>query len=276
MDLDRATINWMLNGKSALSGIGKKTFSFNVGEIGTATNVRIDVSGREGDVSKTVTISPGTVDLLWQATDSYTPPFYRGKALPAAGSTIRIIAMPNLISGGQPIKSSSLVYKWSRNFDSMENASGYGKDTYTFKNSYLDPEEEVVVNASSASGSASAEGKIIISIISPLVFFYENHPLLGIRYEKALYGELPLSTAEFRVTAEPYFFSAFNKTLSDLSYKWRLNGGDVPGSPDDLSSLVLRQDKNESGITKISLAVKSASKIMQAAGNSFSLSFKER
>jgi len=31
--------------------------------------------------------------LLWQADDSYVPPFYEGKALPSPNSEIKVVAM---------------------------------------------------------------------------------------------------------------------------------------------------------------------------------------
>ena len=37
--------------------------------------------------------------LLWQANDSYVPPFYKGKALPGADTKIKIVAMPEIRSG---------------------------------------------------------------------------------------------------------------------------------------------------------------------------------
>lgn len=269
LDLDRSTIAWVLNGKTALSGVGKKEFSFTTGAIGAPTRLTVSVSGAAGRFDQTITITPGGVDLLWQ-TDGYVPPFYKGKSLPTPGAAIKVVAMPNLGSGAP--KSSSLVYDWSRNYQAAGGASGYGQNVYSFKNSYLDPEENIKVTVSSLNGAVGAEGKLNIVLGAPLVLFYENNPLQGLRLERALPASFPLSNNEVRVTAEPFFFSAFDRQDGNLRYEWQLDGRTISGAPDDRSSLVLRSGGG-SGTAQISLAISHLKKIMQTAGNSFSVTF---
>lgn len=271
VDLDRVNISWSINGEPALSGVGKKVFSFTTGDIGASSRVTINVADPAGTINKTITVIPGSVDLLWQVSDAYAPPFYRGKALPAPQSTIKIVAMPNIQSDGSITKPSLLVYKWTRNYKADSDASGYGKNIFSFKNSYLDPEESIQVSVTQASGEASAEKKISIATIPPFVLFYENNPLQGVFFERALGDSFSMSNNEMRVDAEPYFFSSADKQ-NNIMYSWQLNGSPVSGSPDDPSSLVLRNQGGK-GTARVSLSVTRPSKIMQSAGNAFSVNF---
>ena len=271
IQLDRAAVSWTLNGKSALSGVGKKEFSFTTGGIGVSSRLTVRVTDIEGTVSKTITTVPGSVDLLWQASNAYVPPFYRGKALPAPESAIKIVAMPNLQSGGSALRATSLVYKWSRNYKAAEDASGYGKNVFSFKNSYLDPEESVEVEVAGMSGIGNAKGRISMAMMPPLVLFYENNPLQGILYEKSLGSSFGMPNNEIRVNAEPYFFSTSDKQ-ANLNYSWQLNGNSVSGAPDDPSSLILREGGGN-GTAQVALSVGAPKKILQTAGNSFIINF---
>lgn len=275
VDLDRLNISWTLNGKVLSSGIGKKTFSFKTGGAGSATRISVSITNGAGRITKSLTILPGNVDTLWQVIDGYSPPFYFGKTLPVSGSNMKIVAMPNLTIGGNSIKPGSLVYKWSRNHKAINDASGYGKNYLIFRNDYLDPSEEVGVEVSSLSGGASTQGKIFLDMGQPLVLFYENSPLQGIRYEQALFGSFDMKNVETKITAEPYFFSVLDKRNGNIKYDWQLNGKTVPGLTEDQSSLVLRSDGG-AGATQISLAVSHAKRILQSAASSFTINFGNR
>ena len=274
-DLDRASISWSLNGKTILSGVGKKVFSFTTGASGSSSRILLTVTGADGTVEKSLTIQPGEVDMLWQTTDSYTPPFYRGKALPSPEGTIKIVAMPTIQSGGTAIKANSLVYKWSRNNKVSADSSGYGKNSIVFRNNYLDLSENITAEVSSLDSSAGAKGKILINIGQPFVLFYENSSLGGIIYENALPGNLNMSNQEIKITAEPYFISAFDKLGGDMKYEWQLNDDTVNSSPGDGSSIILRNEGG-SGSARISLAVSNIKRILQTAGNSFLVNFGNR
>lgn len=270
-DLDRLNISWSLNGKTSSSGVGKRDFLFKTGNIGSIMRLDVSLTGNAGKITKSLTIEPGSVDMLWQVVDGYTPPFYRGKSLPVSGSNIKIVAVPNLTSGGSSIKS-PLVYKWSRGYRMLESSSGYNKDSLVFHNNILDPAEKIAVEVSSLSGSSKAQGVVSLDMGQPLILFYENSPLRGVRYEQAILGSFGLKEGEAKITAEPYFISASGRQDTNIKYGWKLNGETVPGSTEDLSSLVLRNEGG-SGEARVSLSISSAKKIMQSAVNSFMINF---
>ena len=72
-DLDRSEIRWSLDGTELTRAVGAKEVGFTAGPIGTVHRLTITaVTPNSGTLSKTITIAPATVDLIWEATDSYT------------------------------------------------------------------------------------------------------------------------------------------------------------------------------------------------------------
>ena len=113
-NLDSVLITWSVNGKNILSGIGKKSFSLKTGPAGSTSIVTVVVSLPDGDITKTITIKPSVMTLLFQANDSYVPAFYRGKALPTLGSEIKVVAMPEI---GNP---KNMTYAWQKDYTNKE------------------------------------------------------------------------------------------------------------------------------------------------------------
>jgi hypothetical protein len=75
LDLDRTEITWLVNGSVVKQGIGEKSIGFNVGKAGTSTKIEVRVSSQSlGELSDTITLTAGEVDLLWES-NTYTPQF---------------------------------------------------------------------------------------------------------------------------------------------------------------------------------------------------------
>jgi len=60
---------------------------------------------------------------------------------------------------------------------------------------------------------------------------------------------------------------------SDFDYSWSVDGSSVPSSPDDESSIVLRQIGEGEGSAAVSLSIQSIDKILQVAREGFSVLF---
>ncbi|HVU85592.1 MAG TPA: hypothetical protein VHC50_12165, partial [Puia sp.] len=99
-DLNTSTITWVVNGKSSSGGVGQKSFSLQAPAAGSTTTVTAIVKTSDGQLSEVSTaLHPAVMDLLWQAEDSYVPPFYRGKALPGPDTFVKVVAMPQINTG---------------------------------------------------------------------------------------------------------------------------------------------------------------------------------
>ena len=224
-DLNRANIEWRDKTGVLLSGYGEKQYSFTATgpNISTVFNVTIEPADSITVINKTVTISPSEIEVLWESVDGYTPPFYKGKSFVAPEGVIKVVAIPNTIQGNK----GNLTYTWKIDNSVVLDASGYNKNSYIFKNSEFNSNEQIEVSASSVDGRYNATKKIEIPTTTPKIVFYKKSPTEGILYNNALTNENFMNEDEMTVTAIPYFFSTKGYTDSELSYKWQINGENI-------------------------------------------------
>lgn len=86
-DLNKAIISWQGESGTLISGIGKTSYSFTAGGPNTTTifSINIKPTGSMSTITKRVVIAPSEIEIMWEAVDGYTPPFYKGKSLPISG-----------------------------------------------------------------------------------------------------------------------------------------------------------------------------------------------
>jgi hypothetical protein len=224
IDLNRADIVWFVNGTVKQSGTGSRFFEFTAPAIGETATVEVAILGANGVPTSrlSTTIKPAEVELLSEAL-TYTPPFYRGRALPTESGDVRIVALPRFFVGNTMIDPKRLIYTWSIGPDKQNNVSGYGKSTYIYSPVAFQVGRPVSVEVSSMDGSLKASATITIKDYAPRVVLYENNPLLGTLYNTALTQKTPLSTNEISVIAEPFFFNTADVQKGAVSYKWYMN-----------------------------------------------------
>lgn len=272
-NLDAAQITWSLNGSIAESGAGKKSLTFKTGNEGTTTNLTIIVITDAGKtVTKTLRLNPVYVDLMWES-ESYTPPFYRGKALFSSQNRITFIALPHLLgSNGQEISPNNLMYTWKKDGTVMNNESGYGKNTFLFIPTVIARPVEIRVEVTRPNSSVKGTAIVFATPTEPFIRFYEKNPLYGIQFQKSLMGTVEMKNSrEISITSVPYFYGTKNP-YEGLSYKWSLNGKLIDN--DVLQTTrVFRQVDGASGTSNIGLTVESANKILQFTKASLNINF---
>jgi hypothetical protein len=276
INIGRADINWTLNKKLVLGGIGKTTYTFTTREIGSEDSLKITITPMGGfPIEKTVVIHPMGMDLLWQAIDSVVPPLYRGKALPSSESKIKVVAMPEIRSSSTRVSAQNdLVYTWKQNYDlAGDDISGYGKSAFTIDTSYLNTSERVDVNAETRDGRLGATASIDVATQDSKILWYAVSPLYGPLFERALSNGYEVAGSEQTFLAEPYYFSAINSASPSLQYTWSINGESVttPTLPNTIS---LHRDTTTAGEALISLSIRNVSKIFQTAKEALTLSLK--
>ncbi len=273
-DLNKASIVWKVNGGNTQSGTGKTTFTFTTGKAGSQTTLDIVIQPINGNViTKTLSFQPATVDLIWQS-ESFVPPFYRGKALFSHQNKISFIAIPHIIGvDGQEIPAKNLVYTWTRNGSALPDFSGYGMNTYTMIASVISRPLDVSVEVSSKDASGVAFGQVVVSPQDPEVIMYQKHPLYGTKFEKAIRNTYTMDTSnEMELIAMPYFFGTQNLSNGELAFVWNLNGNQIPVDSGQRNQ-IFRQKEGTSGTSRIGVSISHATKILQSASMSFNLQF---
>lgn len=274
-DLMRANISWYVGGKLKDNGVGKTTFAFRTGRVGDESVVDIVIKTTEGvRADKKIIVNPADLELAWEA-DSYVPPFYKGKALPTAQGKIKIIALPDFISGNKRLDSKTLVYLWKDigTDRKLTSNSGYGKNVLYQTMPHIFSDENISVGVSSLGNSIKAQRKIFVEPTETSLLFYENNPVEGILYENAIPNIFTLTKEDFSVKAEPYFFSNKDRSGGRLSYEWSL--GDKEIKPDTNEQVTFKQAGSGTGVSSVSLTLRNLANIFEQTSGSFTLNFKK-
>ncbi len=272
--LGDATITWQLGGKTVKSGLGERIFSFTAGPLGSQSSVKVIIdSPARGVITKNFTFLPSLVNMLWEA-DTSVPPWYRGKALYTAGSTLTITAFPQIILRGASVTSNNLSFNWKRNGKPLPQSSGKGRNQITIKGSQLLPGETVAVDVL-AGTAILAHGEIVVPASKPQIFLYNRDPLRGVLYDRALAGTVQLTGAEITVQAVPYFFSNSSISAGTVPYVWQLNNEDTSGPQTAEGLLTLRQAGSGAGsaLLNVSMQNNDADKYVQSAAAALRILF---
>lgn len=268
-DLQKATMEWSLNGKVVSRGIARTVFNFQNGPSGKPTVVSVTITTNMGKViTKEFSFSPVGVTILWEA-DTYTPPFYKGKALMVPQARVRVAAVPDTASTGT-LGAGNLVYTWEKDGTVYTSASGYGKNVFSFVGPIPLTQTNVRVTVSSMDDTMNSEMRVYVPLSRPLILFYEKHPLLGILYNKPLSTEFSLDKKEFSISAEPYFFSNEDSETPTIKYGWAVNGSSVQNYGREIT---LRNDAGIKGDSAVSLAMRGINRTFQNASRDLKVHF---
>lgn len=261
-DLTQSNITWYVNGKSVSSGIGDISYGTTMGPLGTSLDIKVIASTPNGPVSAQQTFSASTVDILWQAR-SYTPLFYKGKALLPNSGDVTLVAIPQFSANGLKAGSQNYSYKWEKDGQVLGDVSGYGDDSITIQGSILVRPFTITVTVTASDGT-SGTASTFISNQLPKVVLYEDNPLYGTLYNNALTSSYSLTNQEVHLRAVPYFFSttAFH-TVSPLQFTWTISNG-APVTKSD-ENIVLRQPEGTSGgQSGVAVSVQNPNRILQS------------
>lgn len=251
--LGNATITWQVNGTTVSSGAGQTTFSFTTGGVGSATRVHVIINSSQGTYTHDFVFAPSVVDLVWEA-DTSAPLFYAGKTLYSAGSSLKVVAFPTVVSGRSVVPTNALSYQWSRGGNLVPDASGLGKSVFVFNGDEIQSAESVSVDVY-LNGAKVGHSDITIPATDPKVIIYDYDPLRGELLDRALPNAFSLNAAEMTLEAEPYFFSNSSVRRGTLAYAWTLNDTSVTGPDASRGLLTLRQSGSGAGTATVGVSL---------------------
>ncbi len=265
INVDSADISWSVDGVVVKHGIGAKSLDIKTKDVGVATVVDVSIMPvGKYLIQKKIRIVPASMDLLWEATDSFVPPFYKGKALPTEEASLKFVAIPNIKVGTNQItKQNDVVYSWSNAYSYDPTSSGFAKDTYSLKMNIVDQTEHIDVVAKSKDGAFSSSGSADTSIYDPKIIFYRASPLYGPQFTTAMNSDdYTVTNKDIGVFAEPYYMSPKDVLADTVDYTWTLNGNPVPKqTPKNV--LVLHRNSNQQGDAVMELTINDTKKLLQ-------------
>ncbi|MBP9771404.1 MAG: hypothetical protein KBD16_00550 [Candidatus Pacebacteria bacterium] len=218
-------------------------------------NAQVNVT----DVSVTTNIP-----LLWE-TETYVPPFYKGKALLPDGGDVRVLALPpaNL---GDP---SALSYTWKVDGVVVDTASGFGRTFFIARSDIFGGSKLIVVEVKRGD-SRVGTGAIRVPLVEPSALIYPSLPLAGILFGG---GTRAVASDEITFEAYPLFFSVPKKQTSDLVYEWSINREYVSNPLGNSGRLTLRKDAG--GSAAVSISLHNQARVLETADASIEVVFEE-
>lgn len=273
LDLGGSAIVWRAGGKIIAQGAGITSADITAGALGTQTAVEVDVTTRDGNMrSAQALIAPAELDLL-VGSDSYTPPFYRGRALPSAGTDLIVQALAHFKRpDGTFAPDSDITYTWKRDTEVLGDISGRGRSSAVIPVMHLFTNDTITVDAVSSDGILSGEASITAPSKEPVLDLYEDHPLYGVLYNRALGSSSFVSESEMAFVAIPYFAQAGSPNDPGLSYLWSVNDARVPPAATLPSELIINAD-NSNGQAQIALEVTHARNFYMDATGLWGIAF---
>ena len=195
------------------------------------------------------------VDILWESTDSYVPPFYKGKALPSNEGGIRAVAISSTFTP------KTTTFTWSRNGASLSNFSGVNKNSMVFTHNILNNTESLAVTLHAGGNIADSATTADITPITPDLVVYEKRDGF-VDYNNGYTDSFDLKYAGTTLRIEPYFFSIPKNVLSDLAIGFQL-GDQTPTAINNFEIPILKPA--DSGSVQLSSSMQSTHSDWQSA-----------
>ena len=265
IDLNTATIIWFVDKVATKQGIAEKTLTIHTGELGTKSTVDITILANTGKVNKQIVIAPAEVDILWEA-QTFTPPFYKGKALPSYKSLVRVTAIPRF--NELTSDPSKYYYKWTYK-RTQGVGEALGKNSVVIPTGWADSKVPIAVEVSLPGTDWKGYNLTNIPGHEAEVVLYERAPLLGIQFNHALTpsnleAKIALGNT-FNIHAVPYYFSTDNYKNGELIYTWSVNRANVVTGLDPTNITLSKQTKDAESFA-VALRVQNPKRILQAGG----------
>jgi hypothetical protein len=265
-NLGESTVTWYHNGNRVLSGKGAVLYTFTLGADGSADLLRAAVTTNTGvykEVSKTV--RPGQIHFTWFA-NTYTPEWYRGKALPAPGTDITIVAIPDFRLGKTRLDPANLTYEWFLNDSDRSGdprVSGTGKNSFVLKLSTVQSAPyKITVRVKDTGGRIQSEESVRVESTMPLVGIYPIDPLYGLTTWLSGLNYSLLAGETITLQAEPYYVP--RKDIQNLMYSWGINDKSIFGGATRNDKLFrLSSEAGSRGIQRIRVSFENQSNVFE-------------
>ncbi len=269
LDMSTALITWRLNGSIIQQAYGKKNVKFKVGKIGEIYKISVfarDAKGKTASKSKILQIAD--VSIVWEG-NTYTPPFYRGRALQSQGASVTVVAVPSVTkSNGVLYDKKDLFYEWMLNNSTIPSVVGKGVYFANFTNPKPFESFKIVLKIKDSQGKTRTVRKLIIPTTQPKIMLYEDDPYAGIRYDKSIGDKYDIRSKEVALVAEPFYMSTENRFDKKLDYVWTISNQEYNNK-----GTIILGSNGGFGSTNLNLTIQNNTSWLQNARKSVKINF---
>ena len=205
------------------------------------------------------------VDIIWQG-ETYTPPFYEGRALWSKQSLITLVAIPQGL--GNP---SNLIYKWIQDGTVLGFISGPGKDTLRIEDSLFSKPQTIKVEIVTAEDELLADDELVIVPTNSQALIYEKNPLYGYMFHREVGRNFRIDEGEVTFSAFPFFSTPPARDAGNLTYQWSTNTGESGVG----HTVTYRAPEEGEGTSRVGLRISNTAKILLPFSREFLVQFGE-
>ena len=197
-------------------------------------------------------------------TNTNTPSFYKGRALPTGGSDITATV---LLFTTKQLPPENYNYVWEINGVTQNKQGVLYTNTITFA-SVFETRMNVSVTVYSKTGVVVAQQSTSIPIVEPELHFYELNPLRGLS-QNALLRNNTFLGEEITLSAEPYYIDIPGE---EIKTSWKINNQEVAQLNGNPYILTLQKQQNR-GRVSIGFEVVHRSKRLQSTKEKLEFQF---
>jgi hypothetical protein len=220
INLANATMDVTVGGSSLYRG-AVRAVEVPLGAAGTQTTAHVTITANGERYSQSISVRPQDVVLVSEPRAS-APALYPGKPAEPLDGNVRLVAVAGFRDGsGRTADASALSYAWTVDGAVQADASGIGKNAIIVATPLQYRDRTVSVIVQSQDGALVSGASLSLAPHEPIVRLYENDPLLGIRFGRALSSSYVITDAESSLYAGLYGFPTM---VGTPSVNWYLNG----------------------------------------------------
>lgn len=206
----------------------------------------------------------GNVDILWQG-ETYTPPFYLGRALWGYQTRVTLVAVANVSTNPN-----SLIYRWTQDDTVLGNNSGVGKRSLSWSDSVLSLPTTIKVDVTMPDGVTSVgSATITLTPRASQTLVVEDNPLFGLMLHKAVGDSLTLNGQEVSFSALPLFSGVSTRIAPAETYAWLTSGSPARTG----NKVTYRVPDGTSGSAEVTVRANNKNAIIEPLDKTFLVQF---
>ena len=257
-----ATIDWFYNDSKLDWAYNQRTITLSAPNAGETSKLVAVLTKPNGAIERIVRdVSPYHLDIIIEP-QTHVPNFFRGRALPSAGSTINATALLS----SKTFLTGDYLYTWRLNDTVLEGGPLRGGNRVAFTMPQ-DTYSTLSLTVTKLDGSTLAKRTIAVPVVAPRLLFYEVNTLYGI-LEQALRSPYTLVGNSMTLRAEPYYLDSSVFNYPSIT-AWQLNGTAVESGSNPYDITLERTDT--AGSVTATFRVQSTTKLLQGAKGEFNI-----
>ncbi len=179
--------------------------------------------------------------------------------------------MPHFVyEGGKEAAISDIVFTWRRNDQILGSVSGRGKSSVSIPAPVLFGSDTVSVEAATLDRQLAGSASVQIPSAEPTLDLYQDHPLFGVTYHRALGAQSLIPDSEMTFAAIPYFAPVARLSDRLLQWSWIVNGKAIPAD-DERPYAITIGAQNSNGIGLLTLDISHLANVFFEASESWGI-----